>query len=119
MDSLLHGALEIFVEEKGDTIHVRLQGRSDSRKPSDALTPFFDAILEQGVEKLIVDFRELEYMNSTSMLPIIKLLYQLHQKKIESEFVYDGNLKWQVVTFSVLGKLISGRKIENVKIRFT
>lgn len=117
MDSVEYGALKIAIEKQPDKVQLKFRGKSDSRNPADILGPFFKDLLEDDFKKLVVDFTGLEFINSSTIPPLVMFIRQLETKQIQSEFVYSGDVKWQVMTFNVLQKLVTAQKVTNVIIR--
>lgn len=73
------------------------RGASDTRRPSTLLEPVFkDVVRQLGSRRLIIDFRELDFMNSSTVSPIITLLKTLNQDGIETHVIF-GNEEWQQV----------------------
>lgn len=119
MDTVEYGALKLKVESRQDKVHLMLEGKSDSRNPGDVLGPYFDNLLEAGLKELLVDLTKLEFMNSSTIPPLVQLMKKLEVRQISSEFVYDGKVKWQAVSFNVLQKLVISMKLKNITIRPT
>ena len=49
-----------------------------------------------------MDFRKLEYMNSSTITPIIKVLDRAKRGKNHITVIYDKTLKWQELSFSAM-----------------
>ena len=97
--------LKIGVEEKAGSIEVNWTGKSIARNPSKFITPILAGVLDKGVsqkKEIILDFRELAYLNSSTITPIIKVLERVKRGNIRATIRYDKNLKWQVLSFSAL-----------------
>lgn len=98
--------LRIEVQDKPDTIEVIWYGKSDQRNPTQFLVPILLDVLKKGIadNKLIIwNLRELEYMNSSGITPIIKGLEQAKknpQNKVK--VLYSKSKKWQDLSFSAL-----------------
>ena len=98
--------LKIEVLDKPDTIQVNWYGKSDQRNPTQFLVPILLDVLKKGIteNKLIIwNLRDLEYMNSSGITPIIKGLEQAKknsQNKVQ--VFYDKSKKWQDLNFSAL-----------------
>lgn len=103
MDSLKVYSLEIKAEKSLGEVTIKWVGRSESPSPSDFLVPYFESILpELEGCKLTVDFKELAYMNSSSVSSIIKLVKMVYTAGIETRLVYNGNSPWQTTSFKAL-----------------
>ena len=97
--------LKVELTETGDSIVARWTGKSVDRNPSKFITPLLADILERssGVrKKIILDFQKLDYMNSSTITPIIKILERAKRSKARIVVKYNKLLKWQDLSFSAL-----------------
>ena len=71
-------------------------GSSDSRQPNQFLTPVIRRVVEamKGAH-LTIDFRKLEYMNSSTVSSILSLLKSLDREEIETDVVFADS-DWQL-----------------------
>lgn len=96
-------ALLVDLARSPQEIHLKFRGKSTEREPGAFLTPVIqDALDEAGARKLVLDFTELEYMNSSSVTPIIKLLNEIKNNQRFVRIVYSKARKWQELSFSAL-----------------
>jgi len=91
----------------GDTsITIRFIGKSNERNPSKFISPILSDVLHQsdsGNKEIILDFKELEYMNSSTITPILKILDKAtREKNYRITITYRQSLKWQDLSFSAL-----------------
>jgi len=91
----------------GDTsITIRFIGKSNERNPSKFISPILSDVLHQsdsGNKEIVLDFNELEYMNSSTITPILKILDKAtREKHYRITIVYRQSLKWQDLSFSAL-----------------
>jgi hypothetical protein len=91
----------------GDTsITIRFIGKSNERNPSKFISPILSDVLHQsdsGNKEIVLDFKELEYMNSSTITPILKILDKAtREKNYRITIVYRQLLKWQDLSFSAL-----------------
>ncbi|MBT8371478.1 MAG: hypothetical protein KJO34_10980 [Deltaproteobacteria bacterium] len=80
-------------------------GKSVDLNPSKFIAPLLTQLLERnsGIKKiLILDFQKLDYMNSSTITPIIKILERAKRGKIRLVVKYNRLLKWQDLSFSAL-----------------
>lgn len=102
MENMIDGALSIEIRD-GEKITMSWLGKSESREPSAVLNPYLaktiDAISGKG---MVVDFTKLEYMNSSTVPPIIQLIKNLNSKSIATKIYYDKESKWQAASFKAL-----------------
>ena len=97
--------LTLEVRENNNSIHIRWTGKSVEREPSNFITPILvDAIRKSSDhdKRVTLDFRELAYMNSSTITPIIKTLERAKRGKTRVTVTYLKSLKWQDVIFSAL-----------------
>jgi hypothetical protein len=91
----------------GDTsITIRFIGKSNERNPSKFISPILSDVLHQsdsGNKEIVLDFKELEYMNSSTITPILKILDKAtREKNYRITIAYKQSLKWQDLSFSAL-----------------
>jgi anti-anti-sigma factor len=99
------GALAIDVAERGDALVLAWRGRSDAREPGRFLVPVLDAAFERaraGTLRLVLDFTAVEYMNSSTFTPIVKLVAQARAAGVRLALEYAVALSWQALSFSAL-----------------
>ncbi|MFZ0564641.1 MAG: STAS domain-containing protein [Chlamydiales bacterium] len=76
--------METEVEERGDTVLIRLKGRLDAAS-SPQLEKQINAIIDSGFFKLILNFSEVDYLSSSGMrlmLSVSKKLKHLEGKVV-------------------------------------
>jgi len=90
-------------------------GRSEDRDPSAFLNPYFTGIMtDLAGRELEIDFQKLEYMNSSTVPPIIQLIKNLNTNTIKTVIVYDKNSKWQSASFKALETI--ARTMDNIQV---
>lgn len=97
--------LTIEVEENISEIIIKFKGRSTERDPSLFITPVLRDSQNNSSKynkKMIIDFQELEYMNSSTITPIIKILESANNQKNTISILYLTSKKWQELCFSAL-----------------
>jgi hypothetical protein len=93
------------VKDDADSIHMEWTGRSVDRDPSKFITPILLESLRKtshNDKRVLLDFRRLEYMNSSTITPVIKALERAKRGATKITVLYDGSLKWQDLAFSAL-----------------
>ncbi|MEX0623413.1 hypothetical protein [Saccharospirillum sp.] len=108
------GTLKIDKQTSDDEVILNLSGKSIIRDSMDTLLPIFKASLEEAVsadKRLVLDFRPVSYMNSSSFAPVIKVLEKARTGKAHLAVLYNGNEKWQETSFSAMTifKTVDGR----------
>jgi hypothetical protein len=88
------------------SITIRFIGKSNERNPSKFIYPILASVLDQSAHSnkgLILDFMDLEYMNSSTITPILKILDKVkREEKYRVTIVYRQSLRWQDLSFSAL-----------------
>jgi len=96
-------ALELAAAE--GALVLAWRGRSEHREPGRFLVPVLDDALARarsaGV-RLVLDFTAVEYMNSSTFTPIVKLVDQARRSAVSVALEYSLERKWQALSFSAL-----------------
>jgi hypothetical protein len=99
-----HLTLEKIVDEP--SITIRFIGRSNERNPSKFIYPILSDAFDQSTtdrKDIILDFMDLEYMNSSTITPILKILDKVKREgTYQLTIMYNQSLKWQDLSFSAL-----------------
>ncbi len=102
MENMNDGTLTIEIKDDA-IITMSWLGRSENREPATVLNPYLAKIIDGlSGKELAVDFTKLEYMNSSTVPPIIQLLKNLEAKKVVTKIFYDKESKWQAASFKAL-----------------
>jgi hypothetical protein len=104
-ESFVSNLLKVEVKETIDSIVTNWTGKSVDRNPSKFITPILVNLLEKSNEvkkRFILDFQKLEYMNSSTITPIIKILERAKNGNGQISVIYNKLLKWQDLSFSAL-----------------
>jgi hypothetical protein len=97
--------LNIEVKENEDAIHMKWTGKSVHRKPSEFITPILVDLLKRSSaeeKRIVLDFRNLNYMNSSTITPVIKILERAKRGSVSITVLYQKSVKWQDLSFSAL-----------------
>lgn len=100
-----NGSLSIEVVENDTTIDVKWDGKSVEREPAKFISPILIKVLKMASDhnkRIIMDFRNLSYMNSSTITPIIKILDRAKKGLSKITIVYQRSLKWQELNFTAL-----------------
>lgn len=95
----------IELVENDIVLYLLLKGRSIDREPSLFMQPIFDKVLEKiknDEKEIIIDVRDLLYMVSSTITPIIRLLEKARQNSFCVTVLYWDDIKWQKTNFSAL-----------------
>lgn len=97
--------LTLEVEEGGAEVMIRFLGTSILRDPSKFVLPILQRAFTEarsGDKRIVMDFRNLAFMNSSTITPVIKILEQARVGEGKVTVMYRKALKWQDVSFSAL-----------------
>ncbi len=99
------GDLALEVAEGPTELRVTWHGRSAERDPARFLAPALGQLLAQvraSGRRLVLDFAALEYMNSSTFLPLVKALDEARRTRVPVALEYSLARKWQALSFSAL-----------------
>ena len=105
IESFASNLLKIDVEENEESINIKWTGKSIHRKPGQFIAPILVDVLKKSTDlkkRIVLDFRKLDYMNSSTITPVIKILERAKRGKVQVTVLYERSLKWQDLTFSAL-----------------
>ncbi len=92
-------------------------GESDFRDPTQTLSPCLNNVLgELRDRKLVLDFRELSFMNSSSVTPILAFVKTVCGKGMPVHLIYNSALSWQRTTASSMRALAHSLKLLTVEL---
>ena len=97
--------LTIEVEESDGAINIRWVGKSADRTPGVFINPILnDALVKSsaGNKEITMNFQDLEFMNSSSIAPIVKILDRAKRGNNRVSILYRKSLSWQELSFSAL-----------------
>jgi hypothetical protein len=102
--------------EQNDQLVLRWLGRSETKDPSRTLQPLMEAVISalQSAQSVEFDFRALEYMNSSTIRPILKLLQTASTRAANVHVRYDAGKTWQRMSFLAIGVALAS--LTNVKV---
>jgi hypothetical protein len=99
------GDLALEVAERPGELRVVWSGKSADREPGRFLVPVLGEVLARARAagaKLVLDFSALEYMNSSTFTPVVKLLDEARKGNVSVVLEYSLARKWQALSFSAL-----------------
>src|SRR5262249_8783251 len=102
MTEFTSGQLRIDTQTSAHDLLVTWRGRSVARDPSAFIWPVLQHVLAQANGKrVILDFCHMEYMNSSTLTPLVRMMEQAKRDNVSVSLRYDSKLKWQALAFSV------------------
>lgn len=99
------GPLTLKLYDSGEALTLEWLGMSMGRQPGEFLVPVLTSALEEAnavAKRLVIDFRKLEYLNSSTMTPVIRILEHARRNGFSLRILYDKGLKWQALSFTAL-----------------
>ena len=99
------GLLSLTIYEDATSITVEWTGKSVAREPGLFTAPILVSLIKKCSDhkkRLVLDFRHLAYMNSSTITPIIKILERAKRGSAKITVLYNNSLKWQDLIFSAL-----------------
>jgi len=97
--------LRLEVQRDDGETRVVWSGRSTAREPMVFIGPIITEALTESAaagSKLVLDFRALAYMNSSTITPLIRLLRQASKGRERVLVLYQSAARWQEISFSAL-----------------
>lgn len=109
--------LVILCEINERIMTIKWTGISKEMDPDAKLIPIMNTLLEDAQEQLVLDFYDLEYINSASVVPVITFVKAADEKKINTVIRYNPQLSWQksmFKAFTALTKILKHLSIEEI-----
>jgi hypothetical protein len=104
MTTFESGELKVEVVVTRDALKLSWLGRSVERDPAKNLSPFFgtlEAHIRQN-RSVELDFRDLEFMNSSTVKPILVFCQKASTKARAVSVRYNSTKTWQRLSFGLL-----------------
>lgn len=99
------GLLVMEVEESESAIEITFLGKSTEREPGKFITPIISEVIQNSRKynkAISMNFLKLEYMNSSTITPIIRILESTKKGTENISIQYDKAKKWQELCFTAL-----------------
>lgn len=112
-----NSTLTLTVGEDTAAVSVIWKGRSTARDPAEFLIPILTKALDRATEirrPLMLDFCGIEYFNSSTITPVVRLIEEAKRRGASLVVRYDKKLRWQELSFSALQVFHTGD--ERIKI---
>ena len=107
MEDLFFDELTIQIEDHNNEIIMKWKGKSRNKQPSETLIPYLNGIHQElKGKKLIIDFKDLQRMNSSTVPSIVLFIKTLEKNGVETTILYDNTLAWQKASFMALETVI-------------
>lgn len=97
-------SLTLELAEGDGKVRLSWRGKSNDREPGRFLVPILtEALTRAGKDAaLVLDFTDVDYMNSSTFAPIVKALEQAKREGIAVSLEFSRARKWQVISFNAL-----------------
>ena len=115
MNDLANGDLLIKAQLDGAVAKLLWTGKSAEANPGAFLNPYLESAIEEASGqslRLELDFTEMEYMNSSTVPPLIRALTAMNKGGVSGAILYKKDLKWQEASFKAMENVV---KIQNFK----
>lgn len=105
--------LTITPQAAGDVLRVKMIGAVEMRDPGELLNPYWNGLDEaaraQKFKRVEVDLRDVNFMNSSGILTLVRWITKAKTHAPESAYTlvlqYDRNVTWQRTSIPTLAKL--------------
>lgn len=109
-DPLTAEGVTVVPRLEGGVLHVAMSGAIEMRDPGVVLNPYWNAIDDEvrrrGIQRIEVDMRDLNFMNSSGILTMVRWVMRLKgSNAYRIELQYDRNVTWQRTSIPTLAKL--------------
>lgn len=104
-ETFVDGPLSLHLYETADAVRLEWLGMSTARDPGQFLLPILMKTLDLGLQTckaVVLDFQKVEYLNSSSISPIIRTLEHARRGHSRVRVLYNRGLNWQALSFTAL-----------------
>jgi hypothetical protein len=104
-ETFVDGPLSLHLFETADAVRLEWRGMSTAREPGQFLLPILMKTLDIGLQTqkgVVLDFQKVEYLNSSSISPIIRTLEHARRGHSRVCVVYNREQNWQTLSFTAL-----------------
>jgi hypothetical protein len=104
-ERFVNGSLTLELRDEGPDVVVEWIGRSIARTPGSFVLPILMRAIEMAQKqkkRAVFDFRTLEYLNSSTITPVVRVLDHARRSSAHLTVRYNNDLKWQALAFSAL-----------------
>lgn len=97
--------LTLVLSQTDEAVRLDWKGVSMAREPAQFLSPILSRALDLGLQtqkKVVIDFQQMEYLNSSTLSPVIRTLEHARRGQSQVTILYSRQLKWQALSFGAL-----------------
>ena len=100
--------LEIRSVDDGKVLRLAWIGEASMRDPTAAISPYLSRAVEaaQGQRDLVLDFSQLAFMNSSTLLPIVEAVRRMQESHVTGRLLYRKDVSWQRVGHACMKNLL-------------
>ena len=110
-----HGYLIIDINQSAKRIMITWRGVSEARDPASFLTAILDELVTATQGRSVeVDFRSLEFMNSSTLALVMIFIKSLNAHTIPTVLLFDVSVDWQRINYQCM-KIIS-RSLKSLQV---
>lgn len=102
MENLIHNKLciDVKIDENMNLMRLIWSGESDDISPSKVLSPYLSKIAEEvGNRKIVIELYDLDFINSSTVPPIVQFIKQCSKMNLEILILYSNSKEWQRYSF--------------------
>ncbi len=115
MSMFEYEGLKISVEEVSGSMVIDWTGESDTRDPASNIGPYLSELASRLHGKTVrLRFDGLQYMNSSTVTPIMKFVRELSAVANRVTVHYDESVQWQATSFRAMR--VVARRWPNVEV---
>ncbi|MDH4262953.1 MAG: hypothetical protein OEV78_07915 [Spirochaetia bacterium] len=99
------GDLKVQIEESKYIIKISWLGQCTLKNPSFFLDPILTEQYgesQKSIKRMVFDFTKFKFMNSSAIIPIIRILKMAKDSRASVHVLYNQNERWQSI---LLGEL--------------
>ncbi len=109
-----HLTIEALEDSELPGLRLRWLGRCNERSPQRTIGPYLRrAVAEAESRRLALglDFRGLEFLNSSTISTLVQLLREAQDKRVRQVLFFDVKRSWQKTTRAALMALTDGNPL--------
>ncbi len=98
--------------DANNVLQIAISGAIEMRDPGIVLNPYWngldDEIRKRGIKRVVVDMRDLNFMNSSGILTLVRWVTRVKghgNKPYQIDLQFDRNVTWQRTSVPTLAKL--------------
>lgn len=111
-----HERVKIAVDETETSLHLQFSGDIDMENPAEILDELFDHCHKDAqalaLEEVVLDFQELNFMNSSGIKAIAKWIMKQaplnQEERYHIRIIHNRKVTWQMTSLPTLTFLLPG-----------